>query len=261
MPQPAAAIAASASLELRPAIAFERAERVAGQAFAVHPHQRRLPVRLADDQGDMLGRVAVGAEGDDLAFLGEAVGQPRARDDAQVRAGAERHDVSRGDARLGGAVAAGEQGRQQPGQPRQAQRRLGGRRRAERRGLERALERSGEVERRIGDRGGGVEVDPGRAADQHRLGRQRLALVGELQRRRAVAGDEQGGRRVVAVEGRQPLGVGGLDGEEGDVVDRHRPAAPEGVDRAGDVPRAHQSANSVISGTWSDGRVQLRQGS
>ena len=72
---------------------------------------------------------------------------------------------------------------------------------------------------------------------------------------------EQGGGRAVAVEGGEPVGVGGLDGEEGDVVDRHRPAAPEGVDRAGDVPRAHQSANSVISGTWSDGRVQLRQGS
>ena len=86
-----------------------------------------------------------------------------------------------------------------------------GRRRAERRGLERALERRGEIERRIGDRGRGVEVDPGRAPDQHRLGRQRLALVGELQRRRAVAGDQQGGRRAVAVERGQPVGVGGLD--------------------------------------------------
>ena len=65
----------------------------------------------------------------------------------------------------------------------------------------------------------------------------------------------------LAVEGGQTLVVGGLDREERDVVDRHRPAAPEGVDRAGDVPRAHQSANSVISGTWSEGRVQLRQGS
>jgi hypothetical protein len=45
------------------------------------------------------------------------------------------------------------------------------------------------------------------------------------------------------------------------LVHRHRPAAPEGVDRAGDVPRAAQIANSVISGTWSDGRVQLRHGS
>ena len=55
--------------------------------------------------------------------------------------------------------------------------------------------------------------------------------------------------------------VGGLDGEEEALVHRHRPAAPEGVDRAGDVPRAGQIANSVINGTWSDGRVQARHGS
>ncbi len=41
----------------------------------------------------MLGRVAVRAEGDDLALLGEAGRQAGAGDDAQVRAGAERHDV------------------------------------------------------------------------------------------------------------------------------------------------------------------------
>ena len=134
------------------------------------------------------------------------------------------------------------------------------RRRAERRGLERALERIGEIERRIGDGGGGVEVDPAASDDQHRLVRQRLLLVGELQRRRPVAGDQQV-RGPVAVESREPLRIGGLDREERDFADRHRPAAPEGVDRAGDVPRAAQSANSVISGTWSEGRIQARQGS
>ena len=60
---------------------------------------------------------------------------------------------------------------------------------------------------------------------------------------------------------RQHVVVGGLDRKEQDVADRHRPAAPQRVDRAGDVPRAGQIAKSVISGTWSDGRVQLRHDS
>jgi len=59
----------------------------------------------------------------------------------------------------------------------------------------------------------------------------------------------------------QALGIGGFYGQERNLIDRHRPAAPEGVDRAGDIPRAGQRVNSVISGTWSDGRVQLRTGS
>ena len=41
-------------LELRPAIAFQRAEHVAGQAFAVQPDQRRLAAGRADQQRDML---------------------------------------------------------------------------------------------------------------------------------------------------------------------------------------------------------------
>ena len=72
-------------VQLRPAIAFERAQSVAGQAFAVDPDQRRLAVGIADDQRDMLGSVAVRAEGDDLRSVGEAVGQAGARDDAQRR--------------------------------------------------------------------------------------------------------------------------------------------------------------------------------
>ena len=53
-------------LELRPAIAFQRAEHVAGQALAVQPDQRRLAAERADHQRDMLLPVVRGAEGDDL---------------------------------------------------------------------------------------------------------------------------------------------------------------------------------------------------
>ena len=136
----------------------------------------------------------------------------RARDDAQVGAGAERHDVSGRDARLGRPVAAGEQGRQQARQPRQPSAAARGRRRAERRGLERALERVARS-----SAGSAMAVAASRSihglrGDQHRLGRQRLALVGELQRRRAVAGDQQARRRVAARRTRaSALGVGGLD--------------------------------------------------
>ena len=53
-------------LELRPAIAFQRAEHVAGQAFAVQADQRRLAAERADHQRDMLLPVVRSAEGDDL---------------------------------------------------------------------------------------------------------------------------------------------------------------------------------------------------
>src|SRR3546814_10508444 len=44
-------------VKLRPAIAFEAAEPVAGQAFAVQPHHRRAAVALADDERDMVRRL------------------------------------------------------------------------------------------------------------------------------------------------------------------------------------------------------------
>ena len=53
MPPPAAPMIPG-FLELRAAIALQRAEHVAGQAFAVQAHQRRLPAERADDQRDML---------------------------------------------------------------------------------------------------------------------------------------------------------------------------------------------------------------
>ena len=75
-----------------------------------------------------------------------------------------------------------------------------------------------------------------------------------------MAGDEQVGGPGRIEVGERGL-VGGLDGEEAGAVDSDRPAAPKRVDRAGDVAPAAQIANSVTSGTWSEGRVQLRHGS
>jgi hypothetical protein len=56
-------------VKLRPAIAFEAAQHIAGQAFAVEPHQWRLTVRTPDQKRDMILRRFGCAKGDDLAFL------------------------------------------------------------------------------------------------------------------------------------------------------------------------------------------------
>ena len=85
----------------------------------------------------------------------------------------------------------------------------------------------------------------------------RASLVGELQGRGAIA--ETAYWPACRRRRRRALGIGGLDRQEEDVVDRHRPAGPEGVERAGDIPRPGQRENSVISGTWSEGRSQWRQ--
>ena len=72
-------------VKLRPAIAFQAAEHIAGQAFAVQPHQRRLAVRLADQQRDMLARRMGRAEGDDLGIFRARDGQARTGGDGQRR--------------------------------------------------------------------------------------------------------------------------------------------------------------------------------
>jgi hypothetical protein len=109
-----------------------------------------------------------------------------------------------------------------------------------------------EVERGIGDRCRFVEIDPGLARDPHRPGRHRLALVGELQRHRARARDEQV-RRFRRVEGGERGRIGGFDREEANAVDQDRPAAAERVGSArgsaGLGAAAGQISNSVTSGT------------
>src|SRR4051812_11524916 len=53
-------------LELRSAIAFQRAEYVAGQALAVQAHQRRFAARRTDHECDMLLAVVRRAKGHNL---------------------------------------------------------------------------------------------------------------------------------------------------------------------------------------------------
>ena len=249
-------------VELRTAIAFQRSERVARQAFAVQPHQRRLGGGIADQQRDMLGGILLGTESDDFRLLGEAGREPGARGDEERRRAVERrHRVGRERYAVRRRPPVDEESGQKPGAARQADRRVGptglgwG-------GLERPLERILEIERRIGERRRPRQVDPGSTPDAHGASGHGIALVAELERRRPLAGNEDIGRSAFVEQG-EPSIVGGLDGEEGRVVDDDRPAAPQRVDGAGDVSGvwapAAQMANSVTSGTWSDGRAQLRQ--
>ena len=54
-------------LQLRPAVAFEAAEHVAGEAFAVEPDERRLAAERADDQRHMVLAAGGIAKRDHLA--------------------------------------------------------------------------------------------------------------------------------------------------------------------------------------------------
>ena len=110
-----------------------------------------------------------------------------------------------------------------------------------------------------------VGVEPGRALDQHRLRRVgRVALVGELQRRGALAADQQPRRCARDRRRSSSSGVAGLDREDRDRLARRRsaPAARRAARRSpGGSARRAQTSISQISGTWSDGRSQLRHGS
>ena len=79
--------------KLRPAIAFERAEHVAGQAFAVQADQRRLAAERADHQRDMLLPVVGGAEGDDLRRRHVVERKPGAGDDFDRRLRSFANDI------------------------------------------------------------------------------------------------------------------------------------------------------------------------
>jgi GTP cyclohydrolase II len=67
-------------------------------------------------------------------------------------------------------------------------------------------------------------------------------------------------RARLRIERGELSGVRRLDGQQRERPDRDGPAAAQCVDRARDGPVA-QKANSVTSGTWSEGFNQLRQGS
>ena len=56
-------------MQLGPTIAFETAQHVAGQAFAVQAHDRRRTIALANHQRDMVCRVGDRAIGDQFGIL------------------------------------------------------------------------------------------------------------------------------------------------------------------------------------------------
>ena len=142
-----------------------------------------------------------------------------------------RRDIADGDRDLG-VVSTDEEGGEQPRDPREPQRRRGGIARCERQCAERPLQRGGEIELRIGERGRAREIEPRRAIDKYGGIRVRgIDLVDELQRRRAPC-RYQDGRLALAVEGSEPFRIARLDGEQRQSVDRDRPAAPQRIDRA-----------------------------
>ena len=90
----------------------------------------------------------------------------------------------------------------------------------------------------------------------------RVALVGETERGRTVTADQQF-RLPARIEEVEKLLSCSLDSEDGDWVLAdypHRLPAPQRGNRRPEslLP---QASISQISGTWSDGRSQLRQGS
>ncbi len=89
-------------VELRPAIAFEAAEHVAGETFAVQPHHGHRSVALADDQRDMLAGVLRAAEGDDVGVLRARHRELRARRDGEALRVGESGDVGDRAVGLGG---------------------------------------------------------------------------------------------------------------------------------------------------------------
>ena len=147
----------------------------------------------ADDQRDVFAQVVGAAEGDDLGLFVGGERQARARGDLQGPRIAQRRGIlDRDRDRLARRHGRDEEGRQDPGEQRQLHRRLGLGPPAQRIGAERALERRGEIERRVGDRARRGEVERLGSADQHRGVRIGcLALVGELEGRRARCGDQR----------------------------------------------------------------------
>ncbi|PAV72980.1 hypothetical protein WR25_16637 [Diploscapter pachys] len=229
--------------------------------------QRRRSIGLANQKCDMFVARIGRAERDDLGFLGAVDRQPGARRETQRAGCLMRVDRGRIDRHLR-ADAVEDEGRQQSRDPRQPDRREARRRAIDRHRAERPFQRRREIELRIGERDRGRKVEPRRRLDRdRRVGIGGGELVGQLQRRGAAVGDEQR-ECATAREGFEPDRIGSLDREQGQGGltrrgDGDRPAAAQRVDRARDIAggRAHQKANSVRIGTWSDGLSQLRQAS
>ena len=178
-------------MELRATIAFQAAEHVAGQAFAVQADERRCAGRLADEQRDVLACGVGGAEGDDLCVFGPGDGEAGAGGDFEAARILVRGDVGGGDRVAGVMADPREPGGKQPGDPRQLQRGACGVLLGERHAAKRSLERRRQVELRIGQRSRGVEIEPGAALDRDRRDRiGGVALVGQFERCRAPCGQQ-----------------------------------------------------------------------
>ena len=123
------------------------------------------------------------------------------------------------------------------------------------------LEWIGKVGCRISECAGCGQIEPRRPRDEDRpLTVAGFALIGEFERCGARSGEEDVGRPI-GVEGSQARVVRSLDSKQMQRPDRNRPAAAERINRAGSRSCVDQNANSVTSGTWSEGLSQLRQGS
>ena len=193
----------------------------------MQPDQRNTVGRvLADDQRDMLARVVGAAEGDDPRIIGGGHGQPRARGDLQPRGiGKGAHIGSLQRHRFAGILRIDQKGGQHAGETGKVERGARLLFPFERQRLERPLERVGHVERRIGDRQRGGQVEPVGTAHQHRLARRGgFDLVGQLERRRARGRDQHGRSRQLAESGFDRLQQRGpFDGERPAVAQRvHR---------------------------------------
>ena len=208
----------------------------------------------ADDQRDMLAQVIARAEGDDLGVLARLDRQARAGLDGELHRILERGEIGGGHLRGGVYPCRDHEGRQDPGQPRQFHGRDRCGLRGARIGTEGAAHRFGQIERRIGKAARGMEREGFRAMDHHRHVRFcGIALVGKLQRGRARMADQQ----PRGIEpGLDERGLGRQQIERAIFrLDPDRPAMAQRVERQRHLARiaCAQSANSVISGTWSEG--------
>ena len=255
-------------LELRPAIAFQRAEHVAGQAFAVQPDQRRLAAERADDQRDMLLPVVGGAEGDDLrsaacpssGSLARATistdGCRRSRTMSSTATPASRHWPDRA-ATTPEAARPTARGRARrvrvSAQSRGDRLERADRRRGRGRGRDRRSPAPSRRRARARARSAPARRDRRRRA---RLASFSAAARSPLISSRARCCRDRAGRAAPASRSR-PRRSRSAAG----TVDPHRPPGAQRGDRPRGPALGAQTSISQISGTWSDGRSQLRHGS
>ena len=153
--------------------------------------------------------------------------------------------------------------RQKPGEPRKIERgarRLGAVRRDR---LQRADRRAVEVAAGIGDRQRRRGIEPVGVADHDRRSRVGgIALIGEVERGGALAADQQ--PRPASGSSRSSnswlaVSTARIAIGRGPSIRTGRPARSAAMPRPDGA--AAQTSISQISGTWSDGRSQLRHGS